>query len=65
MILGVGTDLVEISRIERACRKDHFVKGVFTDRESRQAMGSASKLAGSFAGDGISPLYAPRRGGAA
>ena len=49
MILGVGTDLVEISRIERACRKDHFVKGVFTDRESRQAMGSASKLAGSFA----------------
>lgn len=48
MILGVGTDLVEISRIERACRKDHFVKGVFTDRESRQAMGSASKLAGSF-----------------
>lgn len=49
MILGVGTDLVEISRMEKACKKDYFVMRTFTDMESRQAKGSASKLAGSFA----------------
>lgn len=49
MILGVGTDLVEISRMERACKKDYFVARTFTEKESRQAKGSASKLAGSFA----------------
>lgn len=49
MILGVGTDLIEISRVKRACEKDSFVMRTFTDMESRQARGSASKLAGSFA----------------
>ena len=49
MILGVGTDLVEIARMGRACEKDYFVMRTFTERESRQAKGSASKLAGSFA----------------
>ena len=49
MILGVGTDLVEIRRMEKACKKDYFVVRTFTDMESRQAKGSASKLAGSFA----------------
>ena len=49
MILGVGTDLIEIRRMEKACKKDYFVVRTFTDMESRQAKGSASKLAGSFA----------------
>lgn len=49
MILGVGTDLIEISRVRKACEKDSFVMRTFTDMESRQAKGSASKLAGSFA----------------
>lgn len=49
MILGVGTDLVEIERMGRACEKDYFVMRTFTELESRQAKGSASKLAGSFA----------------
>ena len=49
MILGVGTDLIEIRRMEKACKKDYFVVCTFTDMESRQAKGSASKLAGSFA----------------
>ena len=49
MILGVGTDLVEIERMGRACEKDYFVMRTFTEMESRQAKGSASKLAGSFA----------------
>ena len=48
MILGVGTDLVEIDRMRKACEKEHFVSRTFTEAESRQAGGSASKLAGSF-----------------
>ena len=49
MILGVGTDLVEIDRMRKACEKEYFVSRTFTEAESRQAGGSASKLAGSFA----------------
>ena len=68
MILGVGTDLVEIDRMRKACEKEHFVSRTFTEAESRQAGGSASKLAGSFAVKGgsqgvwhrFSHLYAGR-----
>lgn len=35
--------------MQKACEKDYFVMRIFTERESRQAKGSASKLAGSFA----------------
>ena len=42
MILGVGTDLIEIKRMEKACRRPHFVARTFTETESRQAKGSAS-----------------------
>lgn len=49
MILGVGTDLVEIERMKRACEKVSFVVRTFTDIECRQAGGSASRFAGSFA----------------
>lgn len=49
MILGVGTDMVEIGRMERACKKDAFLKRAFTPEECRQAEGKLSKLAGNFA----------------
>lgn len=49
MILGVGTDMVEIGRMEKACRKDAFLKRTFTPEECRQAEGKPSKLAGNFA----------------
>lgn len=49
MILGVGTDLVEIGRMEKACKKDAFLKRTFTPKECRQAEGKPSKLAGNFA----------------
>lgn len=49
MILGVGTDMVEIGRMEKACKKDAFLKRTFTPEECRQAEGSPSKLAGNFA----------------
>ena len=49
MILGVGTDMVEIGRMEKACSRDAFLKRTFTPEECRQAEGSPSKLAGNFA----------------
>lgn len=49
MILGVGTDMVEIKRISKACEKPGFLNRVYTEKECQQAMGSASKLAGNFA----------------
>lgn len=49
MILGVGTDMVEIGRMEKACRRDAFLKRTFTPEECRQAEGNPSKLAGNFA----------------
>lgn len=49
MILGVGTDLVEIDRVRKACERDSFVVRTFTELECRQAGGKASRFAGSFA----------------
>ncbi len=49
MIIGVGTDMVEIGRIKKACEKQSFLNRVYTDEECRQAGGSETRLAGSFA----------------
>lgn len=49
MILGIGTDLVEIGRIEKACEKEAFLTRIFTEEERRQAGGHISRLAGDFA----------------
>lgn len=49
MILGIGTDIIEIKRIEKACDKAAFLKRTFTQEECRQAKGNVSKLAGNFA----------------
>lgn len=49
MILGVGTDMVEIGRMEKACKQDAFLRRIFTPMECRQAEGKPSKLAGNFA----------------
>lgn len=49
MIVGTGIDLIEISRIEKACTGDRFPLRVYTETECRQAGGRASVLAGSFA----------------
>lgn len=53
-ILGIGVDIVDISRVERlVARYDaRFLSRVFTENESRYAMGSANsaeRLAGRFA----------------
>ncbi len=49
MIIGVGTDLIEIERIKKACGKEAFLSRVYTEEERRQAGGKASRLAGNFA----------------
>ena len=49
MIAGVGTDMVEISRIRRACERKTFLERVYTEEERRQAGDNYSRLAGSFA----------------
>ena len=49
MIIGVGTDMVEIGRIEKACEKPSFLTLVYTEEECRQAGGNCTRLAGSFA----------------
>ena len=49
MILGIGNDLVEIKRVEKACQKKAFLDRYYTDAERELCAGKASKLAGNFA----------------
>ena len=49
MIKGIGTDLVEIERIRKACERPGFAERVFTEEERRQAEGRSRMLAGDFA----------------
>ena len=49
MIIGVGTDLVEIKRMKKACEKEAFLVRVYTEEERRQAGKQLSRLAGNFA----------------
>ncbi|KAB0576568.1 holo-[acyl-carrier protein] synthase [Fusobacterium naviforme] len=49
MIIGVGTDITEIERMEQALRSEGFLRRVFTEEERRQSKGRAPFLAGCFA----------------
>ncbi|MEF9939173.1 MAG: holo-ACP synthase [Clostridium sp.] len=49
MIVGIGTDLIEIERIKKACEKEAFLLRVYTEEECRQAGVNHSRLAGNFA----------------
>lgn len=49
MIIGIGTDLIEIKRIEKACSKEAFLMRYFTLKE-RELIGiNYAKAAGNFA----------------
>lgn len=48
MIIGIGTDLIEIKRIENT-RKNHIAERIFSEEELRQASDKNSMLAGDFA----------------
>ena len=50
MILGVGLDLADIERIERAIQKQHFLERIFSEEERQQiARKGAQTAAGYFA----------------
>ena len=49
MITGIGTDLIEIERMKKACGKEAFLSRVYTEEERRQAGGNITRLAGNFA----------------
>lgn len=49
MIVGVGTDLIEIARIRKACEKQAFLSRIYTQEECRKFGGNAARLAGNFA----------------
>lgn len=49
MIKGIGMDMTEISRIEQACRRDHFLHRIFTSEEIIRYAKFPARLAGNFA----------------
>lgn len=49
MIIGIGTDLIEVERVKKACEKEAFLSRVYTEEERRQAKKNILRLAGDFA----------------
>ncbi len=49
MIAGIGTDLVENKRLEKACLRDSFMKYCFTEKEQELIQSNVKKAAGNFA----------------
>ncbi len=49
MIFGIGIDLIEIKRIEKACEKRSFLEKVFTAAEQQLIADKKSRAAGCFA----------------
>lgn len=49
MIIGVGTDLVEIRRVEQACEHRAFLEKVYTEQERELIAAGKHRAAGNFA----------------
>lgn len=49
MIIGIGIDLIEIQRIEKACLKQHFFMRCFTMKEQELIGTNYSRAAGNWA----------------
>ena len=49
-MIRVGTDIIEIHRMEQAIERDTFLQRVFTDYERNYAWGRNKQAAASFAG---------------
>lgn len=50
MILGVGCDIVEVSRVVNACEKETFLRKYYTDKERELIGDLKSRAATNFAG---------------
>lgn len=49
MITGIGVDLIEVSRVSKACEKDSFLKRCFTEREQELIREDRNKAADNYA----------------
>ncbi len=49
MIIGIGTDLIEIERVKKACAKEAFLLRSFTLNERKCISGRFERAAGNFA----------------
>lgn len=49
MIVGIGTDLIEIKRVLKACEKDSFVNKIYTEEEIKLGKLDKRKFADNFA----------------
>ncbi len=49
MIIGVGTDLIEIERVRRACNNQAFLMRCFSIKEQEMIAGNMSRAAGNWA----------------
>lgn len=49
MIFGIGTDIIELERVENALLKEHFKKRVFSKREQDYCEGRKSQRIASYA----------------
>lgn len=49
MIIGIGTDIIEISRVKKACEKQRFKEKCYTENEIVCIGSRTESLAGNFA----------------
>jgi len=49
MIIGIGTDIVEIERVRRAVEREHFLRRVFTETEINYCQSRGINSAASYA----------------
>ncbi len=49
MVLGIGIDIIEIARVEKACKRDAFLERCYTEAEIQQVRHNPASLAGNFA----------------
>lgn len=49
MVIGIGTDMIEIERVEKACRRGTFFTRCFSIREQELIGQNYTKAAGNFA----------------
>lgn len=48
MIVGIGTDLIEIERVKNACKKSGFLEKCYSEKEIDVFSGKPAELAGNF-----------------
>lgn len=49
MIIGIGTDIIEVERISKICSREHFLKRCYTEKEIEYCKNNPQKFAGNFA----------------